>query len=203
MTARANGITALIHGRPSCDSSDYDPRGMGSTVKLEPVPPTPRSAVALLERAASVGHNQAGSTRAMPLDYRIHHQLRLVLTRAVGVLTDDQIFAYQDEVWSRPDVAGYDELVDMSDVEHVAVPSIDRVVQLAAASAGMDPKTPVTRFASVAPRDFEFGLGRLYGARRELDGRGTKRVGVFRSRAEALEWLGLEKAPDETAGEAG
>jgi hypothetical protein len=134
----------------------------------------------------------------MPLEYRIDHQLRLVLTRAVGVLTDDQIFAYQDEVWSRPDVAGYDELVDMSDVEHVAVPSIDRVVQLAALSARMDPETPVTRFAIVAPRDFEFGLGRLYGARRELDGRGTKRVGVFRSRVEALEWLGLEKEPEES-----
>lgn len=140
----------------------------------------------------------------MPLEYRIDHRLRLVLTRAVGVLTDEQVFGYQHEVWSRPDVAGYDELVDMSAVEHVAVPSIDRVVQLAALSAGMDPMAPVTRFAIVAPRDFEFGLGRLYGARRELDGRGTKRVGVFRSRAEALEWLGLDKKPeDETESGAG
>ena len=64
----------------------------------------------------------------MPLEYRIDHRLRLVLTRAVGVLTDEQVFGYQHAVWSRPDVAGYDELVDMSDVEHVAVPSIDRVV---------------------------------------------------------------------------
>jgi hypothetical protein len=128
----------------------------------------------------------------MPLEHRIDHRRRVVLTRAIGTLTDDEIFAYQREVWSRPGVAGYDELVDMSAVEHVALLSIERVSQLASFSAAMDATAPVSRFAIVAPRDFEFGLGRLYGAHRELDSRGTKRVGVFRSRAEALAWLGLE-----------
>lgn len=132
----------------------------------------------------------------MPLEHRIDHRLRLVLTRAVGTLTDDEVFAYQREVWSRPDVAGYDELVDMSAVQRVAVPSIDRVALLASLSAGMDPQAPVSRFAIVAPRDFEYGLGRLYEARRELDARGTKRVAVFRTRAEALAWLGLEQEPE-------
>jgi len=131
----------------------------------------------------------------MPLEHRIDHRLRVVLTRAVGTLTDEEIFAYQREVWSRPDVAGYDELVDMSAVQHVALSSIERVSQLASFSAAMDAGAPVSRFAIVAPRDFEFGLGRLYGARRELDSRGTKQVGVFRSRAEALAWLGLEGEP--------
>jgi hypothetical protein len=71
----------------------------------------------------------------MPLEHRIDHRLRLVLARAIGTLTDDEIFAYQREVWSRPDVAGYDELVDMSDVEHVAVSSTHRVAELAALRA--------------------------------------------------------------------
>jgi hypothetical protein len=53
---------------------------------------------------------------------------------------------------------------------------------------GMDPKAPPSRFAIVAPRDFEFALGRMYGAHRELDSRSTKQVGVFRSREEALAW---------------
>ena len=131
----------------------------------------------------------------MPLEHRIDHRLRLVLTRAIGTLTDEEIFAYQREVWSRPDVAGYDELVDMSDVEHVAVPSTDRVTQLASFSAAMDARAPASRFAIVAPRDYEFALGRMYEAHRELDSRGTKRVGVFRTRAEALAWLGLEGEP--------
>jgi hypothetical protein len=131
----------------------------------------------------------------MPLTHRIDHRLRLVLAWASGTLTDEEVFGYQEDVWSRPDVAGYDELVDMTAVEHIALPSIRRVLDLAALSAGMDAKSPVSRFAVVAPRDFEFALGRLYGAHRELDSRTTKQVSVFRSRPEALAWLGLESEP--------
>jgi len=129
----------------------------------------------------------------MPLDHRIDHCRRVVFTRAVGTLTDDEVFAYQHGVWSRPDVAGYDELIDMSDVERVAVPSPDRIVRLASVSAGMDVSVPSTRLAIIAPRDFEFGLGRMYGAHREMDSRSTKRIAVFRTRPEALAWLGLSQ----------
>jgi hypothetical protein len=131
----------------------------------------------------------------MPLAHRIDHRLRLVLAWASGTVTDEEVFGYQNEVWSRPDVAGYDELVDMTAVEHVALPSIGRVLDLAALSSGMDAKGSKSRFAIVAPRDFEFALGRLYGTHRELDTRATKRVSVFRSRPEALAWLGLEGEP--------
>src|SRR5262249_61190495 len=107
-------------------------------------------------RAARLG------VRGIPLEHRIDHRLRVVLTRATGTLTDDEVFAYQRDVWSQPDVAGYDELIDMTHVERVAVPSPERVVRLASVSAGMDLPEPTTRLAIVAPRDFEFGLGRLY-----------------------------------------
>jgi len=113
----------------------------------------------------------------------------------VGILTTEEIFAYQREVWSQPDVAGYDELVDMSDVVEVASPSAVRIVQLAALSAAMDVRAPATRFAIVAPRDFEFALGRMYAAHREMDSRSTRRVEVFRSREDAMAWLGLESEP--------
>jgi hypothetical protein len=131
----------------------------------------------------------------MPLAHRIDHRRRLVLTRATGTLTGPEIFAYQREVWWRPDVAGYDELVDMTDVQHVAFESVERITALAPVSASTDAKAPTTRFAIVAPRDFEFTLGRMYGTHRELASRSTKRVGVFRSRPQALAWLGLEREP--------
>src|SRR5688500_14392523 len=98
----------------------------------------------------------------MPMEYRIDHRRRLVLARATGTLTDPEVFGYQHEVWGRPEMAGYDQLVDMSDVEHVALPSVDRVAALASLSAGMDAPAPPTRFAIVAPRDFEFALGRMF-----------------------------------------
>src|SRR5262245_21607011 len=118
----------------------------------------------------------------MPLEHRIDHRRRLVLTRATGTLTGPEMFAYQREVWSRPDVAGYDELVDMTDVEHVAFESVERLTALASVSASMDAGAPATRFAIVAPRDFEFALGRMYSSHREVESRSTKRLAVFRTR---------------------
>jgi hypothetical protein len=70
----------------------------------------------------------------------------------------------------------------------VEVPSADRIRQLARLSAGMD-AAMTSKLAIVAPGDFEFGLGRMYEAFRELQS-GTKQVNVFRSLEEALAWLG-------------
>ena len=74
----------------------------------------------------------------MPLTYSIDHDRRLVLTIGTGTLTDADVFAYQRDVWSRPDVAGFSELIDMSGVEHIALPHVARVRELASLSAGMD-----------------------------------------------------------------
>lgn len=102
------------------------------------------------------------------------------------------MFDYQREVWSRPEVAGYNELVDMSEVEYIALPSPERVRDLAALSAGMDATSGSSRFAIVAPESLAYGLGRMYEAYRSLNPRSTKRVSVFRSMAEALVFLGIE-----------
>jgi hypothetical protein len=55
----------------------------------------------------------------------------------------------------------------------------------------MDPSSPASKLAIVAPEDLAFGLGRIYEAYREANDQSTKRVGVFRSRAEAMKFLGL------------
>lgn len=136
----------------------------------------------------------------MPIQYEIDPQRRLVRARVSGVLTDDDIFGYQREAWSRPDVAGYDELVDMSAVERIALPSIERMKDLARLSSEMGRRGPTSRFAIVAPGDIAYMLGRLYKAIRGLSGR-SLRIGVFRTGNEADEFLrrappaGPESAP--------
>lgn len=55
----------------------------------------------------------------------------------------------------------------------------------------MDPWDTPSRLAIVAASDAAFHLAQMYGALREHVGRGQKRVGVFRTRAEAEQWLGL------------
>ena len=124
----------------------------------------------------------------MPIRYEIDHERRLVRARASGILTDDDVFGYQRDAWSKPEVAGYDELVDMSAVVRVALPSVQRMRDLARLSSDMDPRGRPPRFAIVAPGDLAFMLGRLYKGIRGLAG-GTKKVGVFRTEAEADEFL--------------
>jgi hypothetical protein len=127
----------------------------------------------------------------MPIDYSIDHSRRLVIAKGSGVFTDDDVFGYQRSVWSRPDVAGYDELVDMTDVTEIALPSPNRVRDLADEAAAMDRATGGGKFAIVAPQDVAYGLGRMYEANRELTGKSTKQVAVFRTMPEALAFLGL------------
>jgi hypothetical protein len=130
----------------------------------------------------------------MPIDYYIDHARRLVIARGRGVFVDADVFAYVREVWSRPEVAGYDELVDMTAVERIALPSPagPRIQQLAELAAAHDPAASAARLAIVAPNSLAFGLGREYQIYRGLDSRSRKEVGVFRILAEALSFLGIE-----------
>lgn len=131
----------------------------------------------------------------MPIEFSIDHEKRLVLAKGSGTLTDEDVFSYQREVWSRPEVAGYSELMDMSEVKQIALPSMDRVRDLAKLSASMDTEEVASKFAIVAPSDLAFGLGRMYEMYRDLQARSSKQVGVFRTRKEALEFLGMEGGP--------
>src|SRR5690348_2984159 len=117
----------------------------------------------------------------MPIEHEIDLPRRRISARVTGTLTDPEIFAYQREVWSRPEVQGFDELVDMTAADHVAVPSTARVQELAQVSARSDPPAGSARMAIVAPQDLAYGLGRMYQTFRALDAASTKEVRVFRS----------------------
>src|SRR5438874_1799732 len=97
----------------------------------------------------------------MGLEYSIHPAQRLVVATGHGTLTDSDVFNYQRDVWSRADVQGFNELVDMTGIEHVEMPSIGRAKQLSSLSAKMDDETaaPPSKFAIVAVTELHFGLG--------------------------------------------
>ncbi len=126
----------------------------------------------------------------MPITYQIERSRRRVIATVRGTMTDADVFGYQRDVWLRPEVEGFDEIVDMTHVEHVElpVPSGERMRELASLSAEMDARAS-SRFAIVAPGDFAYGLARMYGAYRSFDRRSTKEVRVFRSMDEAVAWL--------------
>ena len=132
----------------------------------------------------------------MPIIYRIDHKRRLVLARGVGVFRGSDPFEYQQQVWTRPDVAGYDELVDMSTVTEVDLSNPDRMRQLAGVASSSDSPQGGERLAIVAPTDLTFGLARMYETHRTLQSRSTRSVGVFRTLAEALAFLEVKGTPE-------
>ena len=140
----------------------------------------------------------------MPITYYIDHPRKLVVARGTGVFTEADAFGYQRTVWSRADVQGYAEIVDMAAVTEIAVrdPAGPGVQALAMEAAGMDRSGTSSRFAIVAPDELAFGLGRMYAAYRGLDPRSTKEVGVFRTVADALEFLGIDDLGEREISEA-
>ena len=141
----------------------------------------------------------------MPISYTVDHEHRLVRVKGAGVFTDDDVFGYQREIMARQDVLGYDELVDMTNVLRIELPSFERVKDLAKLSAEMDPKHPPGRFAIVAPGDVPFMLGRLYKGIRAMIPGASREIGVFRTHDEAEEWLrrprtGADADPSAAAG---
>jgi len=127
----------------------------------------------------------------MPIEYDIDSQRRLVTAWGHGTVTHEDVLCYQLGVWSRPDVAGYDELIDMTGVAQIALPSIEDVPRLANLSARMDPSS-ASRLAIVAHDDYAFALGRMYETYRSLDPRSTKQVQVFRTLPQAEAFLRSE-----------
>ena len=125
----------------------------------------------------------------MPITYKIDHERKTVFAKGLGILTDEDVFGYQREVWSREDTRGYHELMDMRAVQQIALPSMDRVRDLANLSAEMDTSKMGSKFAIVASSDLAFGLGRMYEAYRGMNPKSGKDVKVFRSLEDALQWL--------------
>jgi hypothetical protein len=128
----------------------------------------------------------------MPLEYRIDRELRVVFATASRVLLDEDVFAYQREVWSQSDLAGYNEVVDLSPVEDLVLSSGDRVRALAELASAMDVSGASSKLAIVAPQDLAYGFARMFESYRTMNLSGGKAVSVFRSMQAALDWLGVE-----------
>lgn len=128
----------------------------------------------------------------MPIEHLIDHDHRLVRARVIGVMTDDDVFDYQTTVWSRADVRGYDELVDMTETTSIALPSLKRIHDLATLSVQKDDPARASKFAIVAPGDVSYMMARLYKAIRGGTKGSNRTMGVFHTLSEAMKFLGLE-----------
>ena len=109
-------------------------------------------------------------------------------------MTDDEVFGYQARIFALDEAIGYDELIDLTHVNEIALPTTDRLRDLATNAASMDATHGNSKLAVVAPGDLTYALGRMFQTTRELDPRSTTDVGIFRTMKEALAFLGVDHA---------
>ena len=127
----------------------------------------------------------------MPIQYRILPTQYLVQVRAYDVLTEQEMFGYQHEVWSQSEVQGFNELLEMTDVTEIVRPETHKIQALATLSSAME-QGPMGKFAVVAPSDYAYGLARMYQTYRSMTPNGQKEIGVFRNMDDALNFLEVD-----------
>lgn len=125
----------------------------------------------------------------MPIEYTIHRDLGLVVTRFTGRVTDDEFVALYERMLNDDDyVLGTNELADLRATEDlnlsaIALRRVEEITRSRYAGSHKDFRT-----ALIAPRDQSYGVGRMYEVFAED---GPENVRVCRTRSEALEWLDL------------
>jgi hypothetical protein len=122
---------------------------------------------------------------ALPATYSIDVERKLVLSRAWGVMTDEDVLEHARMLRADPLFdPTYRQLLDMSGITE------DRVHT----NTKQESSTYSQLFASgvrrawIASADYTFGMARMYAVAAERHG---QTIGVFRTRSEAEKWLGL------------
>jgi hypothetical protein len=125
----------------------------------------------------------------VPVTYRIDPGRHLVVSRAWGILTDDDIEAHYKRLVEDPGFEPtFRQLCDMMGVTRIDV-STEVLRRLARQSIF----APGTQRAFVAAQDAHYGLTRMFQVFCELEG---TRVEVFRDTASGESWLETATAPE-------
>jgi hypothetical protein len=122
---------------------------------------------------------------SLSVSYSIDPDRGLVVSRLWGTLTEDDVREHNRKL--RVDPAfdpGYRQLIDATGLTEILVGT-----QTITQTARDQYFTPGTRRALVATSEAAFGLARMFATRAEASG---QTIEVFRDKARAEEWLGLE-----------
>lgn len=126
----------------------------------------------------------------MPVSYRIHTGLGLVVTRYVGVVTADEFVEMFQSVLSDPEFKhGFNALVDFQELKDFKVTGDDLKRASRLMSSFYEGRSESMVTAAIAPRDNLYGMVRVYSAYADS---GSEKVNVFRDVDEAMRSLGLE-----------
>jgi len=120
----------------------------------------------------------------MPANYRIDIDRRIILSTAIGKLTDEDLREHQRAVLSDPSFEPtLNQLWDLQQVEELDI-SNSALRDLASSRS----YAAETKRAVVAPRDVLYGTARMF---QTLHDQAPEDFQVFRTADEAKAWLGI------------
>lgn len=125
----------------------------------------------------------------MPIRYQVNAERRLILAVASESIGERDLIGYQQDIGTRPELAGFDELIDLSLVDSLLDIHLSTIKRVADLATSMERAHSPSKLAIVAPQDIYFGLGRMFEAFRTRSSQTRKQVSVFRSLLEAERWL--------------
>ena len=121
----------------------------------------------------------------MAISHTIDAEHGLVLCRAWGDLTNEDLHRHYEEIQADPAFQrSYRQLGDLREVTRLTADSA-----AIAAAASLQVFAPGTRRAIIAPSDITFGLARMFASYAEDVG---QLVRVFRHAEDAEAWVGAE-----------
>ncbi len=126
----------------------------------------------------------------MPISVEIFDDLKLVIARVTGVMTAEEMMNYQLETWSKRQVVGYDEIVDVTNVEGFNYQGPSGIKEVTHISARMDWANFSRKMAIVAVSDMAVGMARMYQSYRDNETIGRKEIMIFKTMEQARQWLG-------------
>jgi hypothetical protein len=114
----------------------------------------------------------------MPVTYTIDRESRVVYSLFSGIFTDADVWQLINELRKDPDYdQDFDELIDCSAV---------RENRVSAATLGSVQSSSKPRRAVVAPSNANYGVSRMFQTLQS-----KQKIEVFRTLAEAEQWLGI------------
>lgn len=133
------------------------------------------------------------------IDFRLVPVHRLRIATFSGIVGDDELVESYRDLIAEPDYdLTFDDLVDLTPLVELRVTS-DAVRRLVALFEPYNHLGVTNRLAIVAPRDYMYGMARMY---QLLRSEAPEQTMVFRSLDEAAAWLevdDLDLAPPESS----
>jgi len=128
----------------------------------------------------------------MPASHHIDNEARLIITTWEGDAIDNDfieaLIKYQKDVQNKPDRLDYNEIVNLKKVSRIKL-SLKGLKNIGKIASSTDKYRTKTKLAIIVSSDLAFNFARLYATYRNFGKSTNKKIAVFKSESDALDWI--------------